>query len=129
MQLHSVGVKPQNGTAACWAKSRRPQLASKTALLTAKHILGQSVLGHSVPLTSGSGRLIDLAPEGRRRSLVGGELGRSQLDAPFAVSETCRSVDRRRHAYPAFHNSDKGRGSKLQPREPSLQPSTTGVSG
>ena len=70
LQLHSVNVNPQNGTAACWAKSRRPQLASKTAVLTAKHILAQSVLGHPVPLTAGNGRLLDLAPEGVDAALV-----------------------------------------------------------
>jgi hypothetical protein len=67
---HAVGVNPQNGTAACWAKSRRPQLISKNAVLTAKHILAQSVLGHQVLLTHGNGQLLDIAPEGVDAALI-----------------------------------------------------------
>jgi hypothetical protein len=70
LELHSLGVNPRHGTAACWAKSKRPPLASKTAVLTAKHILRQPVLGQTIPFTTGSGRLIDVAPEGVDAALV-----------------------------------------------------------
>jgi hypothetical protein len=70
IEFHSLSVNPRSGTAACWAKSKRPPLASKTAVLTAKHIFGQPVLGTTIPLTSGSGKLIDVAPEGVDAALV-----------------------------------------------------------
>jgi len=68
--FHAMNVHPANGTAACWAKSKKNSLKRKAGLVTAKHVVGQHVLGNAVPLTKGYGTLIDLAPEGIDAALV-----------------------------------------------------------
>ncbi|HVW78643.1 MAG TPA: hypothetical protein VHB45_13605 [Alloacidobacterium sp.] len=61
---------PTMGTATCWAQSRKPRLKNKPAMLTAKHVVGNRTIGSNVPLTSGRGTLLDLAPEGIDAALV-----------------------------------------------------------
>lgn len=61
---------PTMGTATCWAQSRRPRLKNKPALLTAKHVIVNTTIGSAVPLASGRGTLLDLAPEGIDAALV-----------------------------------------------------------
>jgi len=68
--FHAVNVHPANGSTACWAKSQKKPLQRKVGLVTAKHVVGQHVLGNAVPLTKGYGTLIDLAPEGIDAALV-----------------------------------------------------------
>ena len=69
-KLHMPAVDPALGTSTCWAESRRPRLKNKPAILTAKHVVGKMPIGSSVPLTSGRGTLLDLAPEGIDAALV-----------------------------------------------------------
>lgn len=69
-EFHSRPVHPANGTAACWARSRKPALKKKLGLLTAKHVVGPRVLGNAVLLTQGFGTLADLAPEGIDAALI-----------------------------------------------------------
>jgi hypothetical protein len=69
-RLHAPTVHPALGTSTCWAKSRRPTLKSKSGILTAKHVVGKPAIGSAVPLTSGHGTLLDLAPEGIDAALV-----------------------------------------------------------
>lgn len=63
-------IHPTNGTAACWAKTLKPGLRKKVGLLTAKHVVGQRILGNPVPLTKGLGKLLDTAPEGIDAALI-----------------------------------------------------------
>ncbi|HEV2616688.1 MAG TPA: hypothetical protein VGU63_08790 [Candidatus Acidoferrales bacterium] len=63
-------IHPANGTAACWARSLKPSLQKKVGLVTAKHVVGQRILGNPVPLTKGLGKLLDLAPEGIDAALI-----------------------------------------------------------
>jgi hypothetical protein len=85
---HSPGVHPRQGTAACWARSKKPPLASLTSLLTAKHILENVALGNPVPLTAGQGHVIDVAPEGVDAALV-------QVPGPYAAGGGKRLRSRR----------------------------------
>jgi hypothetical protein len=73
-QLH-----PANGTAACWARTMKPGLRKKVGLLTAKHVVGQRILGNPVPLTKGIGKLLDIAPEGIDAALI--QVPRAHLPA------------------------------------------------
>ena len=70
-------VHPANGTGACWARSLKPGLRTKVGRLTAKHVVGQRILGNPVPLTKGLGRLLDAAPEGIDAALI--QVPRAQL--------------------------------------------------
>jgi hypothetical protein len=63
-------VHPANGTGACWARSWKPGLRKRVGLLTAKHVVGQRILGNPVPLTKGLDRLLDVAPEGIDAALI-----------------------------------------------------------
>jgi len=69
-EFHVHPLHPANGTAACWARSRKPTLKKKLGLLTAKHVVGARVLGNAVQLTEGFGTLADLAPEGIDAALI-----------------------------------------------------------
>lgn len=69
-RLHAPTVHPSLGTSTCWAKSRRVTLKNKPGILTAKHVVAHTTIGSSVSLTSGKGRLLDLAPEGIDAALV-----------------------------------------------------------
>src|SRR5579884_81307 len=70
-KLHAPSVHPSLGTSTCWANSRRPTLKNKPAIVTAKHVVGTAIpIGSSVPMTSGHGTLLDLAPEGIDAALV-----------------------------------------------------------
>jgi hypothetical protein len=70
-------VHPANGTGACWARSLKPGLRTKVGRLTAKHVVGQRILGNPVPLTKGLGRLLDVAPEEIDAALI--QVPRAQL--------------------------------------------------
>jgi hypothetical protein len=70
-------VHPANGSAACWARSLKAGLRKKVGLLTAKHVVGQRILGNPVPLTKGLGKLLDVAPEGIDAALI--QVPRAQL--------------------------------------------------
>lgn len=69
-EFHSNPVHPANGSAACWARSKKSALGNKICLLTAKHVVGVRVLGNAVPLTQGFGTLADIAPEGIDAALI-----------------------------------------------------------
>ena len=70
-------VHPANGTGACWARSLKPGLRKKVGLLTAKHVVGQRILGNPFPLMKGLGRLLDVAPEEIDAALI--QVPRAQL--------------------------------------------------
>ena len=63
-------IHPGNGTGACWARTLKPGFRKKVGLLTAKHVVGQRILGNPVPLTNGIGKLLDVAPEGIDAALI-----------------------------------------------------------
>ncbi len=70
-KLHAPSIHPSLGTSTCWGESRRPSLKGKPAIVTAKHVVGSTTpVGSSVSMTSGSGTLLDLAPEGIDAALV-----------------------------------------------------------
>lgn len=80
-ELHAgPTLHPHDGTSACWAESRKPELSGRASLLTAKHVIpgfdtvkgwGHSfTIGDDVPMTTGLGELIDLAPDGIDGALV-----------------------------------------------------------
>ncbi|HEX3472080.1 MAG TPA: hypothetical protein VHT28_12935 [Silvibacterium sp.] len=77
-RLHAPTVHPALGTSTCWAESRRPRIKNKSAILTAKHVVGQTTIGSAVPMTSGHGTLLDLAPEGIDAALVQVNVPKSQ---------------------------------------------------
>lgn len=52
-------------------------VSKKVGLLTAKHVVGQRILGNPFPLTKGLGRLLDVAPEGLDAALI--QVPRAQL--------------------------------------------------
>src|SRR6185437_6228233 len=63
LQLHAIpDVHPVGGTSTCWARSRKPIRNSETALLTAKHVIGDAPLGASVTTTRGKSRVLAIAP-------------------------------------------------------------------
>jgi hypothetical protein len=63
-------VHPSDGTAACWAKSRKAGFGHKVALLTAKHVVEGIAPGGPVRTTHGQGKLLDLAPASIDAALV-----------------------------------------------------------
>lgn len=73
-------LHPLYGTSACWARSNKPNIANKQALLTAKHVLqmqpaGAAGLGSCVTLQDGAGNampgtVLDLAAEGIDAALI-----------------------------------------------------------
>ena len=70
-RLHAPSIHPSMGTSTCWASSRRPGLRSKPAIVTAKHVVGNTTpIGSAVSMTAGHGTLLDLAPEGIDAALV-----------------------------------------------------------
>ena len=68
IDFHALSVNPLGGTAACWATKKRR--LTPQALLTAKHILNETAVGRPIPLTSGLGKLLAVAPEGIDAALV-----------------------------------------------------------
>ena len=68
--LHSwPQVHPINGTATCWAQSRK-QRTSEFGFVTAKHVLDGALAGTATPTTAGKGKILEVAPDSIDAALI-----------------------------------------------------------